>query len=369
MKIAQVAPLHEAVPPKLYGGTERVVHYLTEALIELGHQVTLFASGDSVTKANLISHVDTALRLNPSCVDPIAHHIAQLQDVVERADEFDIIHFHTDYIHFPISETISTPHVTTLHGRLDIPDLQYLYSKFPHQPVISISNDQRKPLPQANFVGTVYHGLPGQLLKPGKGEGGYLAFLGRISPEKGLPQAIEVAKKAGLPLKIAAKIDKADRDYYEAEVKHLLDHPLIEYIGEINEAQKTEFLGNALALMFTINWCEPFGMVMIESMACGTPVIAYPCGSVPEVIDNGKSGFIVHSVDEAVEAVRNIQQTDRALVRSTFEERFLAERMALDYVALFEKLVQQKKDQAALRILNPQVLPVIPPEKITKEVG
>jgi glycosyltransferase involved in cell wall biosynthesis len=341
MKIAQVAPLYESVPPKLYGGTERVVHYLTEELVRQGHEVTLFASGDSVTKAKLIATVKEALRLNPLCEDSLAPHIVQMEDVIEQARKFDVIHFHTDYLHYPFSELASTPHLTTLHGRLNINELQLIYHKF-HQPVVSISNKQREPLPEANFVATVYHGLPVSLHTQGNGDGGYVAFLGRISPEKGIDKAIEWAKEANIKLKIAAKVDKADELYFEHEIKPLLNHELIEYVGEIDEKQKTSFLGNAAALLFPINWNEPFGMVMIEAMACGTPVIAHGLGSVPEIIENGKNGFIVSSTDEAVNIIKHISTIDRTGVRKIFEERFTAERMANNYVAVYKMLCSKK---------------------------
>jgi glycosyltransferase involved in cell wall biosynthesis len=368
MRIAQVSPLFESVPPKMYGGTERVVHYLTEELVKQGHEVTLFASGDSQTSARLIATVDEALRLNPNCEDPFSHHIVQLQEVLEKADEFDIIHFHTDYFHYPLSESLLTPHVTTLHGRLNIPDLQNVYNKFPYQPVVSISNDQREPLPQANFVATIYHGLPVDLLTFGKGDGGYLAFLGRISPEKGLPVAIEMAVAAGMKLKIAAKIDKADEDYYEKEIKHLLENPLIEFIGEINEEQKCEFLGKAKALLFPINWSEPFGMVMIEAMACGTPVIAHGMGSVPEVIEHNQNGFIVSSVDEAAGIIKQLDSFSRENVRRIFEERFSAERMATDYIKLFEELIDKKRQELISEIAegNAKPIPAFTPGDINK---
>ena len=342
MRIAQVSPLFEAVPPKLYGGTERVVYYLTEELVREGHDVTLFASADSVTSATLISTVDKALRLDSNCEDQLAPHIAQLYDVTSRVDEFDIIHFHTGYLHFPFSQTCSTPNITTLHGKLSVPELQYIYRRF-HQPVVSISNQQREALPYANFVGTIYHGLPADLHPMGKGNGNYLAFLGRISPEKGIDKAIEWAKAAGITLKIAAKVDKADKHYFEKEIKHLLDDPLIEYIGEINEAEKSDFLGNAMALLFPINWDEPFGMVMIEAMACGTPVIAHGRGSVREVIEHGKNGFIVSSTEEAVNCIKQLSPLQRKMVRQVFEERFTANKMAKAYLQLYEKLCSQRK--------------------------
>ena len=338
MRIAQVAPLFEAVPPKLYGGTERVIHYLTEELVELGHDVTLFASGDSVTKAELIAGVKEALRLNPDCIDPMPHHIVQLEEVISLHKSFDIIHFHTDYFHFPLSSRISTPVLTTLHGRLDIPDLQPVFSRFNRQPVVSISNNQRIPLPQANWIDTVYHGLPLNLHNLDSGEGNYLAFMGRISPEKGVDKAIEIAIKSGMALKIAAKVDKVDREYFETEIKHLIDNPLIEFIGEINETDKTGFLGNATALLFPINWSEPFGMVMIEAMSCGTPVIAFSNGSVPEIIDEGSTGFIVNNVEEAVGAVKKINTLLRTVVRKVFENKFTSARMAKDYLKIYETL-------------------------------
>jgi glycosyltransferase involved in cell wall biosynthesis len=350
MKIAQVAPLYESVPPMLYGGTERVVHYLTEELVDLGHEVTLFASGDSRSSAKLIANVPQALRLNKACEDYLAPHIVQLMEVMERADEFDFIHFHTDFLHFPFTQNLSTPLATTLHGKLNIAELQPLYNKFPDQPVISISDNQRQPLPQANWVSTVYHGLPLSLHKEGTGEEGYLAFLGRVSPEKGLDKAINVAKAAGIKLKIAAKVDKADQDYYEEKIKPLLDDPLIEFVGEINEKQKTDFLGNALAMLFLINWNEPFGIVMIEAMACGTPIIALPCGSVPEIIENGKSGLIVPNEEAAIEAVKKVTALDRKQVRACFEERFSSRRMALNYLVVYQRLRQQQINKGNLVI-------------------
>jgi glycosyltransferase involved in cell wall biosynthesis len=350
MKIAQVAPLYEAVPPKFYGGTERVVHYLTEELVSLGHDVTLFASGDSQTSAKLVAHVPEALRLNKSCEDSLAPHIVQLEEVVEMANEFDIIHFHTDYLHFPFTRKLFTAHVTTLHGKLTIPELQLIYNKFPDQPVVSISKNQQKPLPQANWISTIYHGLPVNLHKAGNGLGGYLAFLGRISPEKGLDKAISVAKSVGIKIKIAAKIDKADEEYYEEKIKPLLNHPLIEFIGEINEAQKTEFLGNAMALLFLINWEEPFGIVTIEAMACGTPVIAFEQGSVPEVIENGKSGFVVQTEEQAIEAVKQIPLLNRKTVRECFEKRFTSRRMATNYLEVYQRLQKQMKSKENLLV-------------------
>lgn len=342
MKIAQIAPLYEAVPPKLYGGTERIVHYLTEQLIDMGHDVTLFASADSFTNARLIASSWSGLRLDDSCTDLLAPHICQLQDVIDRANQFDIIHFHTDYLHFPFTQKLRVPCVTTLHGRLDIRELQAIYDRFPEQRVISISNSQRKPLPQANWVGTVFHGLPADLFSMGTGEGGYLAFLGRISPEKGLDRAIEIAIASSMKLHIAAKIDKADQQYYTNHIKPLLQHPLVEFLGEIDEVQKNKFLGGAKALLFPINWSEPFGLVMIEAMACGTPVVAFNQGSVAEVITNNKSGFIVETVDEAVSAVANLDNISRCEVRRAFERQFTSATMATGYLEIYSATIKHQ---------------------------
>ena len=353
MKIAQVAPLYESVPPKLYGGTERVVYYLIEELAKLGHEVSLFASGDSKTSAKLIADVPEALRLKQEgCEDMLAPHIAQLQNVLERANEFDIIHFHNDYLHFPFTNNLKVPHVTTLHGKLTIPELQLVYNKFTSQPVVSISDNQRKPLPQANFVATVYHGLPKNLFTAGNGEGGYFAFLGRISPEKGCDKAIEIAISTNTPIKIAAKIDKADTDYFQEKIKHLFDHPLVNYIGEINEVQKGEFLGKAKALLFPINWNEPFGIVLIEAMACGTPVIAWNMGSVPEIIEDGKSGFVVDSMEQMISAVNKLSSIERTSVRKAFEERFTARRMATDYLKVYDDLISRQAGQQSISNKN-----------------
>lgn len=339
MRIAQVAPLYESVPPKLYGGTERVVSYVTEELVKIGHEVTLFASGDSKTSAHLIPACPNSLRFDKGCIDQLAHHYVMLEDVMERAEEFDIIHFHIDYLHFPMSRIARLPHVTTLHGRLDLPDLVPLYRKYRDMPVASISRAQRKPLPWVNWVGNIYHGLPTDRLLPGDGSGGYLAFLGRICPEKRPDRAIQIALQAGMPLKIAAKIDRVDREYYECKIKPLLDNPNIEYIGEINEGQKAEFLGNAYASLFPIDWPEPFGLSMIEAMACGTPSIAFNCGSVPEVIAHGVSGLIVNNMLDAVAAVSQVSTLNRAACRREFETRFTASRMARDYVKLYETIL------------------------------
>lgn len=347
MRIAQVAPLYEAVPPKLYGGTERVIHYLTEELVAQGHDVTLFASGDSVTSAKLCAVTDKALRLDTTCIDSLAHHVVQLEEVMSRRKEFDIIHFHTDFFHFPVTSRCSSVCLTTLHGRLDIPDLQPLYKKFPQQRLVSISNNQRTPLPYANWVGTVYHGLPADLHLLQAGEGGYVAFVGRISPEKRVDRAIEMAIECNIPIKIAAKIDKADERYFEKQIAHLMEHPLVDFVGEISEQQKTAFIGNAKALLFPIDWAEPFGIVMIEAMSCGTPVIAFRNGSVPEVVDDGITGFIVESMPQAVEALRNIDRLSRVQVRKVFEERFTDKRMTHDYIQLYDKLITRKEDNYA----------------------
>jgi glycosyltransferase involved in cell wall biosynthesis len=341
MKIAQVPPLYESVPPKLYGGTERIVSYLTDELVNRGHDVTLFGTRDSQTLANVIPICDQGLRLNTACKDPIAWHIYQMQVVLEHAHAFDIIHFHNDYLHYPFSAGGIYKHITTLHGRLDLPDLVPIYQKFTHIPLVSISDDQRKPLKHVHWVGTVHHGLPEHLYHAGAGNGEYLAFLGRISEEKGPERAIEIAMRAGIKLKIAAKIDDADKKYFEHIIKPLLDHPLIEFIGEVNEAEKQEFLGNAKALLFPINWPEPFGLVMIESIACGTPVIAFGCGSVPEIIDQGQTGFIVNSIDEAINSIKLLDTFDRKRCREVFEKKFTSSRMAEAYLKLYELLIKE----------------------------
>ena len=344
LKIAQVAPLFESVPPKLYGGTERVVSYLTEELVTRGHEVTLFASGDSVTKARLIRACDRSLRLDEECVDQLVHHIGMLQLVLDHSEHFDLIHFHIDYLHFPLSRLTCLPHVTTLHGNLSIPDLRPFYNIFRDMPVISISHDQRKPLPDVNWVGNVYHGLPSDVLQPRYSPGKYLAFLGRVSPEKGLERAIDIAVRSGILLKIAAKIDKKDEEYFEQNIRKFLDHPLIEYVGEIAEKEKNDFLGDAMALVFPINWNEPFGLVMIESLACGCPVVAYNYGSVSEIIDHGVSGFIVNNQDDAVKAVQNIELLSRQECRRVFEECFTASRMAQNYLNVYNRALEMEKD-------------------------
>jgi glycosyltransferase involved in cell wall biosynthesis len=343
MRIAQVAPLYESVPPKYYGGTERIVSYLTEELVRQGHQVTLFASGDSVTRARLVAACRRSLRLDKHCVDQMAHHLLMLEQVFQRAHEFDIVHFHIDYLHFPLSRRQSIVHVTTLHGRMDIPDLVPLYQEFQDMPVVSISAAQREPLPWANWQATVYHGLPDDLYQFRAKPGNYLAFLGRISPEKRVDRAIEIAKEVGIPLKIAAKVDRVDRDYFDAVVGPMLRDPLVKFVGEIGDGEKDEFLGNAYALLFPIDWPEPFGLVMIEAMACGTPVIAYRAGSVPEVMEEGHTGFIVEELEDAVEAVRRVPELSRERCREVFEQRFTANRMACDYLEVYQRLLSASR--------------------------
>ena len=337
-----MAPLYESVPPKAYGGTERVVSYLTEELVRQGHEVTLFASGDSVTQARLVSVCPQSLRLDSKCVDQMAHHFVLLERVFQQSPEFDILHFHIDYLHFPFTRRQPIRHATTLHGRLDLPDLVPLYREFCSMPVISISNAQRKPLPWLNWAGTVYHGLPEDLYRCGEDPGKYLAFLGRISPEKRVDRAIEIAKRVGIPLKISAKVDRVDREYFEEQIKPLLDHPLVECVGEIGDGDKQQFLSNAAALLFPINWPEPFGLVMIEAMACGTPVIAYRHGSVEEVMNDGATGRIVDNLEDAVKAVEHVLKLNRRACRQVFEERFTAARMAHDYVRIYERLMDLK---------------------------
>jgi len=351
MRIAQVAPLYESVPPKLYGGTERVVAFLTEELVKQGHEVTLYASGDSITSANLIACAPRSLRLDEACIDPMARHFPMLERVFSEAEQYDIIHFHIDYLHFPLSRRSYIRQLTTLHGRLDIPDLVPVYREYGDMPLVSISNSQRQPLKWANWKATIYHGLPDDLFKLQEKPGDYLAFLGRLSQEKRPDRAIEIASRAGMKLKIAAKVDKADREYYNTEIKPLLNHPLIEFVGEISELEKQEFLGNARALLFPIDWPEPFGLVMIEAMACGTPVIAYPCGSVPEIIEDGVTGFLVNALDEAALAVERLDSLDRRQCRLMFEQRFTANRMASDYQKLYDRILVERRllEEAASR--------------------
>ena len=339
MRIAQVAPLVESVPPPGYGGTERVVSYLTEELVKEGHDVTLFASGDSRTSAELVACSPRSLRLDEAVEDPFAHQVVQMEAVAAAADRFDVIHWHIDYFHFPLSRRLGVPHVTTLHGRLDLPDLQPIYDEFPDMPLVSISDDQRTPLPQAKWAATVYHGMPLDELLPHEEPAGYLAFLGRISPEKRADRAIEVARRARMPLRIAAKVDDADREYFEEEIEPLLEQDHVDFIGEIGPEEKNEFLGRAKALLFPIDWNEPFGLAMIEAMACATPVIAYRSGSVPEVIDEGVTGFVVDDIDSATAAVGRLDELDRAGVRAGFERRFDVARMARDYLRVYEGLI------------------------------
>jgi glycosyltransferase involved in cell wall biosynthesis len=319
-----------------YGGTERVVSYLTEELVAQGQDVTLFASGDSQTSAKLVPGSPRSLRLSGNSIDHLAHHIAMLDDVMRMAPEFDVIHFHIDYMHFPLSRYCALPSLTTLHGRLDLPDLLPVYKKFPDAPLVSISLSQRKPMPRVNWVGNISHGLPMDLLTFQPRTGDYLAFLGRISPEKRVDRAIEIARRAGMPLKIAAKIDKADREYYESTIKPLMSDPNVEFIGEIGEHEKSEFLGNACAYLFPIDWPEPFGLTMIEAMACGTPTIAFNCGSVKEVMQEGLTGFIVEDMDQAVAAVAKISTIERTACRNIFEKRYTAARMAEEYVEIYQ---------------------------------
>jgi glycosyltransferase involved in cell wall biosynthesis len=355
MRIAQIAPLDESVPPKFYGGTERVVSYLTEELVRQGHQVTLFASGDSVTEADLVSCCDTALRINIPMKDPLPYKIMQIEQVRSRADEFDVLHFHDHLLHFPLSRAIRQQTVTTLHGRLDLPDLMPFYLAFPEIPLVSISQAQRQPIPDINWVGTVPHGLPRDLLPfcP-VAKGGYLAFLGRISPEKRPDRAIEIATHVGIPLKIAAKVGNADLSYWRDVIRPMIEQqPEVEFVGEINEEQKAAFLGDAAALLFPIDWPEPFGLVMIEAMSCAAPVLAFRSGSTPEVIENGVSGFVVASMGEAVAAAEKLARLDRGLVRRAFERRFTVECMTRDYLAIYQqRLNGQGHAQRSLEAAN-----------------
>ena len=344
LRIAQVAPLHERVPPALYGGTERVVATLTDELVRRGHQVTLFASGDSQTIGDLKSPVDRSLRLDPEAGDPIAAHMLELAQVFERADEFDLIHCHVDYLAFPFGRLVRTPTVHTLHGRLDLPHFVPLFRHLRDVAVVSISDAQRAPLRSldVNWVGTVYHGVALESFPYSEAGGEYLAFLGRISPEKRPDLAIAVAKRLAIPLKIAAKVDAKDRAYFEREIRPLLDDPLIEFIGEIDEATKPKFLGGAMALLFPIDWPEPFGLVVIEAMACGTPVVAFRRASVPEIVEDGVTGRIVDNVDEAIAAIPQVLALDRRRVRQRFEERFAVSRMARDYVRVYRALLAKR---------------------------
>ena len=343
MRIAQIAPLHEAVPPKLYGGTERVVSFLTEELVALGHDVTLFASGDSVTSAKLEPIWPRALRLDPAIRDPIAPHMLLMEAARAKADEFDVLHFHMDYWPFSLFGRQRTPFVTTLHGRLDLAELQPVFDTFPAVPVVSISDSQRRPLPQANYVRTVHHGLPANLLTPQPGPKDYLAFLGRIAPEKGPDRAIRIARACGIPLRMAAKVDKVDQAYFDAVIRPMLAEGGVEMIGEINDAQKPGFLSGACGLLMPIDWPEPFGLVMIEAMACGTPVIAFNRGSVPEIVENGVSGFVVEDETGAMSAVSRLGELSRDTVRARFDARFTSKRMAEDYLSIYRSLAGEQR--------------------------
>ena len=347
MRIAQVSPLYESVPPAAYGGTERVVANLTDELVRLGHDVTLFASGDSQTSATLVPVCPRSLRLDRSCVDPLAWHVLLVERVAAAAARFDLLHFHIGLVHLPVARRLPTPSVMTMHGRLDLPELAPVFTEFSETPLVSISDAQRAPLAQANWVATIPHGLPAGQLAPVWEPGGYLAFLGRISPEKRVDRAIAIADALGQPLKIAAKVDRADAEYFRREIEPLMDNPLVEFIGEIGEADKNAFLGNARALLFPIDWPEPFGLVMIESLACGTPVVAFRGGSVDEIIEHGRTGFVVSSLEEAIDAASRVDSLDRRACRRAFERRFTARRMAEDYVSLFERVLQGKGAHAA----------------------
>jgi glycosyltransferase involved in cell wall biosynthesis len=349
MKIAQVAPLAESVPPRLYGGTERIVSYLTEELVRQGHDVTLFASGDSETSSELHAIVDTAMRFNPNVRDTQIYTLLQFEAVRDRAREFDVIHFHTDYLHFPLLRELRLDNaVTTMHGRLDLPGYPEMFARFRRPPLVSISNSQRRPLPDANWIGTVLHGLPSNVCRfEGEAKGDYLAFLGRISPEKRVDRAIEIARRAGMKIRIAAKIDPADRHYFKTEIEPLFARPHVEYVGEIGERDKCRFLGEARALLFPIDWPEPFGLVMIEAMSCGTPCIAWRAGSVPEIISEGENGCIVESIDDAVAAVQRCADIDRAVVRASFDARFTVQRMTDDYLDIYQRLPFRKPGRVA----------------------
>lgn len=350
MRIAQVAPLYESVPPKLYGGTERVVSYLTEALVKLGHDVTLYASGDSTTSAQLRSVCQRALRLEGGkLLSPLAHHLNMIETVIQESDDFDIVHFHLDYLPFSQIRRLSIPAVTTLHGRLDIPDMYPLFREFDDMRLISISDAQRDPMPWAGWVATVHHGLPEDLHEPTFEPGEYLAFLGRISPEKRVDRAIEIAREARMPLRVAAKIDDADRNYFESEISDLLSNSDVEFVGEIGEQEKTDFLGNAAALLFPIDWPEPFGLVMIEAMACGTPVIAFRGGSVEEIVEDGVTGFIVESIEQALEALQQIPKLDRRKCHDRFLERFTSRRMCEQYLTAYEREICGAKHAARVK--------------------
>jgi glycosyltransferase involved in cell wall biosynthesis len=342
MRIAQVAPLFESVPPRTYGGTERVASYLTEALVAQGHEVTLFASADSVTAATLVPMAERSLRAEPGRVDWVMRHLMMVDRVFEQAAAFDVIHFHIDFLHYPLARHCATPCVTTLHGRLDMPGLRPLHEQFDTHPLVSVSNAQRRPLSNANWCATVHHGVPESLYRFHERPQNHFAFLGRISPEKRVDRAVEIAIACDTPLRIAAKIDAFDRSYFEHEIEPLLAHPLVEFVGEIEEHDKDDFLGNARALLFPIDWPEPFGLAMIESLACGTPVIAYDGGSVPEVLQDGVTGRIVDHQAAAIEAARGIDALSRRACRQAFERRFTADKMARRYVQVYQALIDAR---------------------------
>lgn len=342
MKIAQVAPILERVPPKRYGGTERVISYLTEELVKQGHDVTLFAAGDSITRAKLVSPITQSKRFDTTRQEWLVYQSIMMDQLMELASEFDLIHFHTDFLHFSIARNLPVPYLTTLHGRLDLPELEPLYRHFDHVPLISISDSQRLPLPWANWLGTVHHGLPENLYQFNASPEDYFAFVGRVSPEKGLDRAIDIALRCGVPLRIAAKVDKQDETYFKEVIKPLLSHPLIDFIGEIGEPEKQVLIANAKAFLFLIDWPEPFGMVMIESFACGTPVIAYRHGAVPEIMEDGVTGFIVGNQEQAMQAAGKVGSLDRRLCLKRFEERFTVKHMAQDYLHIYQR-IQNKK--------------------------
>ncbi|MGV6871334.1 glycosyltransferase family 4 protein [Pseudochelatococcus sp. B33] len=349
MRIAQIAPLTEAVPPTFYGGTERVVSWLTEELVAMGHDVTLFASGDSKTAATLEAVWPRALRLDGTVRDANALHMAMIEQVFRRSDEFDVLHFHLDYYPFSLMMRQSTPFLTTLHGRLDLPEHQTLFRVFDKPGMISISDAQRSLVPRANWLATVHHGVPQDLLRPVDTQPRYLAFLGRISPEKRVDRAIRIAEKSGMPIKIAAKVDRVDQDYFEEAIRPLLSLPHVEFIGEIADDGKAEFLSGAAALLFPIDWPEPFGLVMIEAMACGTPVIAFNRASVPEIVEHGVTGFIVENADAAAAKVRDIGRLSRKTIRRRFEERFTSRIMAENYLMIYEELTARRRPGLRIR--------------------
>jgi glycosyltransferase involved in cell wall biosynthesis len=355
MKIAQVAPLYESVPPQAYGGTERVIHYLTEELVALRHEVVLFASGDSQTSAELRPCCRRSLRLEPELRSPLAYHTVMLEKLLSERARFDVIHFHVDYLHFLISKAVGWPHLTTLHGRLDLPELKPLYERFRALPLVSISDAQRLPVPNANWLMTVPHGIPKDMLTFSRAPSDYFAFLGRISPEKGIVPAIEIATALGVPLRIAAKIDNVDRDYHQRTVAPLLRSPLVEFVGEIRDAAKSEFLGGARALLFPIDWPEPFGLVMIEAMACGTPVIAFRRGSVAEVIEDGVTGFVVDDLEQAIAASARISELSRWRIREEFERRFTSRQMTNRYLALYERIAESGHSRKDLSVATSAV--------------